>query len=439
MVKRICYAILAVLLLSMAVPVAAEGPVNPQHSDPTWEATYWNSVDLSGAAVLQRAEANINYNWGDGSPLAGTGSADNFSARWTRYIDVTPGTYSFTITSDDGMRLWVDGELILDAWYEHPALTLTAQKYLGPGHHLIKVEYFEKAGLAVAQLSWQLGSAPPASGNWHAEYFNDITLGGSPILVRNEAAVNFDWGTGSPAPGTVSEDRFSVRWTQTLSLPAGMYTFSMTADDGARLWVNGHLLVDAWIEQAATTYTGDLYLPGGSVTIEMQYFESYGMAVAKLSWQIKGVTPDPGPAPSGTVIVDDRDAGFVKGGAATGWRFVPEGFNGTLTWTYNNYNAQPYYNWARWYPTLSAGNYEVYVHIPDRYSTTAKARYWISHSSGYTLKIVNQSFTSGNHWVSLGTYYFKGLGGEYVSLADVTYEPYRTRLIAYDAVKWEPR
>ena len=438
MVKRISCVILVVLLLYLAVPVSAEGPVNPQHSDPTWTATYWNNTDLSGGAVLQRAEANVNYNWADGSPQPGTVNTDNFSARWTRYIDVTPGTYSFTITCDDGMRLWVDGELILEAWYEHPALTLTAQKYLGPGHHLIKVEYYEKGGLAVAQLSWQLGSAPPSSGNWHAEYFNNVTLGGSPVLVRNDTAINFDWGVGSPAAGTVSEDRFSVRWTQNLDLSAGTYTFQVTSDDGARLWVNGHLLVDAWIEQAATTNTGDIYLPGGPVTIEMQYFENYGLAVAKLSWSTAGSTPDPGPTPTGTVIVDDRDAGFVRGGAAAGWRYVSEGYDGTLTWTYNNYNVQPYYNWARWYPALSAGWYEVFAHIPYNYSTTVQARYWVKHSGAYRLKIVNQS-ASGNQWVSLGTYYFNGLGGEFVSLADVTYETYRTRLIAFDAVKWVPK
>lgn len=147
MIKRIGYLALVVIMLCLAAPVAAEGPVNPQHSDPTWEATYWNSTDLTGTAVLQRSEADVNFNWGSDSPQAGTVSADNFSARWTRYIDVTPGTYSFTITCDDGMRLWVDGELILDAWYEHPALTISAQKYLGPGHHLLKVEYFEKGGL----------------------------------------------------------------------------------------------------------------------------------------------------------------------------------------------------------------------------------------------------------------------------------------------------
>ncbi len=438
MVKRIYCLVLVILLLSVAVPVAAEGPVNPQHSDPTWAATYWNNTDLSGTPALQRSEANVNYDWGAGSPQSGTINADYFSARWTRYIDVTPGTYSFTITCDDGMRLWVDGELLLEPWYEHPSLTLTAQKYLGPGHHLIKVEYYEQAGLAVAQLSWQLASAPPSTGNWNAEYFNNITLGGSPVLVRNDTTINFDWGSGSPAAGTVNEDRFSVRWTQNLNLAAGTYTFQVTADDGVRVWVNGHLLVDAWIEQASTTYTGDIYLPGGAVTVEMQYFENYGMAVAKLSWSKDGVTPGPGPSPSGTVIVDDRDAGFVKGGAVAGWRYVPEGFNGTLTWTYNNYNVQPYYNWARWYPALSAGWYEVFVHIPDRYSTTAHARYWVRHSGGYKLRIVDQTI-SGDHWVSLGSYYFNGLGGEYVSLADVTYESYRTRLIAFDAVKWVPK
>jgi hypothetical protein len=54
------------------------------------------------------------------------------------------------------------------------------------------------------------------------------------------------------------------------------------------------------------------------------------------------------------------------------------------------------------------------------------------------LRIVNQSVYS-NQWVSLGTYYFQGNSNDYVSLADVTYEPYLSRLIAFDAVKWVPR
>jgi hypothetical protein len=54
------------------------------------------------------------------------------------------------------------------------------------------------------------------------------------------------------------------------------------------------------------------------------------------------------------------------------------------------------------------------------------------------LRVVNQN-TNGDRWVSLGTYRFAGSGGEYVSLSDVTFEPYVSRLVAFDAVKWEPR
>ncbi|MCB0019848.1 MAG: hypothetical protein KDE09_18790, partial [Anaerolineales bacterium] len=104
----------------------------------------------------------------------------------------------------------------------------------------------------------------------------------------------------------------------------------------------------------------------------------------------------------------------------------------------NNDMARYNYNWARWYPSVGAGLYEVYVYIPDRFTTTAQARYWISHRDGFTLRIVNQSGYSDS-WVSLGTYQFQGTSADYVSLADVTYEPYMTRLIGYDAIKWVPR
>jgi hypothetical protein len=434
--KRFVFAALIVLLLTLAVPVTAQGPVTPQHSDPTWAASYWNNTTLSGTPVLQRSEANIDHNWSTGSPQAGTVNSDRFSARWTRYIDVTPGTYTFTVTSDDGIRVWVDGKQILNEWHVHPPQTFTTEAYLGSGHHEIKVEYFEETGIAVAQVSWALKSQDPTPiTNWKGEYFNNMTLGGSPVLTRNDAALNFDWGTGSPAPGTVDADHFSARWTQTVDLSAGMYTFSLTVDDGARMWVNGHLLVDAWYHQAPTTYSDALYLPGGPVTVEVQYYENEGGAVAKLSWTPDGGQP-PTPTPSDTVIVDDTDAGFVKGGTAAGWRTASEGYNGRLTWTYNNNTAQYDYNWARWYPELRAGWYRVYVYIPYWYTTTGQARYWISHAGGYTLRVVDQS-DYDDEWVYLGRYRFEGNNEDYVSLADATYEPYRTRLIGFDAVKWE--
>jgi hypothetical protein len=420
-----------IAVLAVSSPALAQGN-SPEHSDPTWQASYWNNTTLNGAPVLQRSEANLDYDWGSGSPGPGV-NADGFSARWTRYLDLAAGTYRFTTTSDDGLRVYVDGNPIIDVWSDHPPLAAAADKALSAGHHLVVVEFYERGGGAVARVSWAAAS-PPIT-NWRGAYFNNKTLSGSPVLVRDDAQVNFQWGTGSPAPGTVGADGFSVRWTRTLNLTAGSYRFTMTVDDGARLWVNDHLLIDAWRDQAPRTYTGDMYMPGGGVPVKMEYYENSGGATARLSWAKQD---GPAPPPAGEVIVEDGSADFTKGGSATGWRTAAEGHGGHLTWTQNNDWQRPNYNWARWYPKLAAGRYEVFVYIPDRYSTTGAARYWISHADGYTLRIVDQS-THGGQWVSLGAYRFRGNSEDYVSLADVTYEPYLSRLIAWDAAKWVPR
>ncbi len=516
-------------------------------------------------------EADLDHDWGSNSPHFRV-QADHFSARWTRYIDVAPGAYRFTVTSDDGIRVWVDSDLIIDQWHDHPPTTYTAQAYLGDGHHLLKVEYYERGGVAVAKVSWTLATDTPQY--WRGEYYNNKTLSGTPSLVRDDPEINFSWGSGSPAPGQVNADVFSARWTRNLALSAGSYRFRMTVDDGARLYVNGHLLIDAWKDQPPTTYTGDIYLPGGSITVQLEYYENWGIATAQLAWEnvsvahwqtysnpYFGITlkypanwqPVPGygepesgekyagtdgffminamdgesidsvaaaeayhklqtygsqptieslhvqgqearlilpsadqpagmdgqsalivrypqpveigghvypffvlyadqdhvraigetlrftttPTPTG-VIVDDTDPGFVKNGSSTGWHTAAEGYGGHLTWTRNNDQVRSNYNWARWYPDLAPGRYEVFVYIPERYTTTPKARYWVSHRDGYTLRLVDQS-ANGSRWVSLGVYWFRGTNDDHVSLSDVTYEPYLSRLIAFDAVKWVPR
>ncbi len=429
MFKRGQWLIGLLIALAMSSPAVAQNPVAPRHSEASWRAEYWNNKTFTGLPVLTRSEANIDYDWGTGSPGPGV-PADGFSARWTRYIMLTAGAYRFTAISDDGMRVWVNGELIINMWYDHGPITVSADKSLATGHHLVVVEYYENTVGAVARFSWAPVSTPISG--WRGEYFNNTTLSGAPALVRDDAQVNFNWGAGSPAPG-IGADGFSVRWTRNLNSTAGMYRFTMTVDDGGRLWVNNYLLIDAWRDQSATTYTGDIYLPTGAIPVKMEYYENVGGAAAILSWFSGSMPSSPG-----AVVVDDVDTGFVRGGSPTGWRTVAEGYNGRLTWTRNNDRTRSNYNWARWYPALAPGRYEVFVFIPERYSTTSRARYWVSHADGFTLHTVNQS-ANGNRWVSLGTYRFRGTRADYVSLADVTYEPRVSRLIAFDAVKWEPR
>jgi hypothetical protein len=94
-------------LITGANPAWAQGPVGPQHSDPTWQAAYWNNPTLFGTPVVQRAEANLDYDWGAGSPDSVL-PPDGFSARWSRYLELQAGTYRFTATSDDGIRVYFD-------------------------------------------------------------------------------------------------------------------------------------------------------------------------------------------------------------------------------------------------------------------------------------------------------------------------------------------
>jgi hypothetical protein len=409
---------------------AAPGTTLAQEAaDANWTVSYWDNANLEGIPVEVREEDDLDHDWGTGSPAPEV-PANRFSARWVRDINVpTAGSYQFAVTADDGVRLWVDGELLVDDWSVQPAQTTTVDKYLRAGTHELRVDYFENTGLAAISLSWRrAGVAEPG---WNAAYFNNMGLIGDPVLTRDETAIDHTWGSGSPAPGIVPANEFSARWTRTLELSDGFYEFALTVDDGGRLWIDGELVIDAWFDQAATTYREILYL-SGSTEIEVQYYEDSGDAVARLTWALASPEQDE------TVTVDDLDTGFVQGGSFAGWRTANEGYDSHLTWTENNDVIRSNYNWARWSPELEPGTYEVFVYVPFRYSTTSRAAYWISHADGFDLRTVDQSATSGE-WVSLGTYRFTGTNTDYVSLSDVTGETRTSRLIAFDAMRWERR
>ena len=234
-------------------PLKAQGG-QPQTrvSDPAWQATYWNNIDLSGAPMLVRSEPEINYNWGSGSPAPEVNS-QRFSARWTRYIYFeSDGLYRFVADQRRRRRLFIDDQLVVDAWYDHAAKTFVVDRQLRAGHHLLRVEYYNNSSPALVQFAWaSLNPPQPVITAWRGEYFNNRDLVGDPVLVRDDPSVDFNWGLGSPAPGVVNVDNFSARWTRTLNLPAGAYRFRVTVDDGVRLYVNNRRVMDQWRVQAA--------------------------------------------------------------------------------------------------------------------------------------------------------------------------------------------
>ena len=126
---------------------------------------------------------------------------------------------------------------------------------------------------------------PPAGGPWAGKYFNNTDLTGSPVLTRNDKAINFNWGFGSPDPQVVTSDFFSAHWSRTANFSAGLYRFFARSDDGIRVWVDGQIIIDEWRVQAVTGFYHDVVLNAGNHTIVVEYFEDTGRAEVQVWWE----------------------------------------------------------------------------------------------------------------------------------------------------------
>lgn len=297
------------LLLVLLAYAWATRPHIADAADAQWAARYWDNRTLRGDPVLRRNEDAINHDWGGGSPdpLLFPGG-DNFSARWTRTINFPAGTYRFTATVDDGIRVWVGDTQVINSWIDSQVRTVSGDISLPAGDHAVRVEYYEAGGVAVAKLNWApIGGPAPQPvlpGAWRGEYFNGVTPGNNLLLTRDDPAITFNWGSGSPA-ANIPNDRFSARWTRTVNLNAGRYRFDVFTDDGVRLWVNGRLIIDQWRDAQGRGYSAEIDLPGGATSLQMDYYENIGDAQANLSWTQLSGTPSGGgtvtPPPTATV------------------------------------------------------------------------------------------------------------------------------------------
>ena len=114
-------------------------------------------------------------------------------------------------------------------------------------------------------------------------YYNTTDLSGNPVLARTDATIGFNWGAASPG-GPVPGGKFSARWQGIFFFNAGSTTFTLTASDGVRFYVDGVLILDRWVDQFQASYTVRQNLTAGNHAIQLDYYERTGAAMAALAW-----------------------------------------------------------------------------------------------------------------------------------------------------------
>jgi hypothetical protein len=126
---------------------------------------------------------------------------------------------------------------------------------------------------------------PPAGGPWQAEYFANTGMQGRPQALRQEPGIDYDWRGQSPVPG-VPATNWSARWTGSFYFDAGDYTFFASSDDGVRVYIDGHIVIDEWQEQSPqrhqNTFRG---IGAGPHTVTVEYFQLGGGSSCRVMWQ----------------------------------------------------------------------------------------------------------------------------------------------------------
>lgn len=136
---------------------------------------------------------------------------------------------------------------------------------------------------ALVPATWHSGSITTHDiEGWRAEYYNNDTLTGLPVVVRDDAAIDFQWYETSPHP-LLASDHFSARWTKDVNFTGGHYVFRLYRDDGLRVYIDGTRIFNEWSHGLEWDYI-DVNVTSGWHTVKVEYYEDYGWAGATVQW-----------------------------------------------------------------------------------------------------------------------------------------------------------
>ena len=273
----------------------------------------------------------------------GTAPGNYFACRMEGFIFIpSDGRYTFHLTSNAGAILHLDGAVALSDPAAHSARERNVAMYLGRGYHAIRIDCYKNTGSEILLLEWSGAGIeravvpdsafchfpveeplPPgyARGLDVAYYALSASCGSMPdvsalapaatcVVARVCQPRTVEAWEGAP-PSLV--DRFaSVHEGALLAPRSGLYTFTLTSDDGARLWIDGEKVIDHATAHGWASRKAPVPLSQGVHEIRVEHFENTGSAGLQLSWSKDGTPSEVIPArfflrPSGELIDTDGD------------------------------------------------------------------------------------------------------------------------------------
>jgi beta-glucosidase len=269
-----------------------------------FKAEYFNNKELQGQPALVRNDEQVNFDWSRGRPAPEI-NEDGFSARWTgKFTPPESGAYQLGAMADDGVRVYLDGKLLIDAWTGNQASqirTVMKEVNLEAGRSYdVRIEYYEDIRNSIAKFFW---SFPQFTEKVTAEAVNIakqadavvMVMGISPALEGEEMTVNVEGFRGG------DRTNISLPKAQEDLLKAVFNAVGATGKPITLVLLNGSALAVNWADEnipgileawypgeeggtaVADVLFGD-YNPGGRLPVtfyksvdQLPPFEDYNM------------------------------------------------------------------------------------------------------------------------------------------------------------------
>jgi len=346
----------AELFLRWSSPATGDVRVIPQtqlYPNDGWhglEVTYFGADNFT-TPVATRIESNVDVDWSHdwSAPAPLPNRADHFSEIWKGQFQApTTGNLQLCVSADDTVQISVGGQVLLSANTATDGCTANIP-VVRDDKYDIEIRHRELTGVAYLHLSWQMSDGsgvifpreivpsarlfppatwqPPAHGVTAAYYDNsDFNVGignNQPTLAttRFEDGLDFDWTVNLPASSSAitDGDEWAARFTGRLEAPcSGVFEFEMSADDGARLWIDGERVVDL---TDYGTEDGAIWLDAGMHDLKLDYREDFGNAFVSTHWRAACMnTTNFAPIPTQNLYPDGDagTAGYVLSGGDNG-------------------------------------------------------------------------------------------------------------------------